>query len=70
MTGARDSQSATATADEVFLETHRYGHDLLNDPLLNKGTAFTEQERPAGTMEAHIKSRMWSAVYRAYRRCG
>jgi malate dehydrogenase (oxaloacetate-decarboxylating) len=30
-----------------FIETRSYGYELLNDPLLNKGTAFTEQERDA-----------------------
>src|ERR1700693_4463364 len=30
-----------------FIETRLYGYELLNDPLLNKGTAFTEQERDA-----------------------
>ena len=28
-----------------FIATDLHGYDLLNDPLLNKGTAFTEQER-------------------------
>jgi malate dehydrogenase (oxaloacetate-decarboxylating) len=28
-----------------YLATDRFGHDLLNDPLLNKGTAFTDPER-------------------------
>src|SRR4051812_44081796 len=29
------------------VETARSGYDLLNSPLLNKGTAFTEEERDA-----------------------
>jgi malate dehydrogenase (oxaloacetate-decarboxylating) len=29
------------------VETRLFGYDLLNDPLLNKGTAFTAQERDA-----------------------
>ena len=33
--------------DETLLrvETSLSGYELLNDPLLNKGTAFTEEER-------------------------
>ena len=31
--------------DGAFIETDLFGYELLNDPLLNKGTAFTEQER-------------------------
>ena len=32
---------------EHIIETARSGYELLNDPLLNKGTAFTEAERDA-----------------------
>jgi len=32
-------------AEQRFVETPVFGYDLLNDPLLNKGTAFTEEER-------------------------
>src|SRR4051794_19224707 len=32
-------------AEGPCIETRSYGYELLNDPLLNKGTAFTEQER-------------------------
>ena len=31
--------------DGPFVETELRGYELLNDPLLNKGTAFSEQER-------------------------
>jgi malate dehydrogenase (oxaloacetate-decarboxylating) len=30
-----------------FIETRSFGYELLNDPLLNKGTAFSEAEREA-----------------------
>jgi malate dehydrogenase (oxaloacetate-decarboxylating) len=33
------------SAGGPFIETRLYGYELLNDPLLNKGTAFTEEER-------------------------
>jgi malate dehydrogenase (oxaloacetate-decarboxylating) len=34
-------------AEGEFVETRLFGYELLNDPLLNKGTAFTEEERDA-----------------------
>jgi malate dehydrogenase (oxaloacetate-decarboxylating) len=34
-----------------YVETARSGYDLINSPLLNKGTAFTEQER--GLFDLH-----------------
>jgi malate dehydrogenase (oxaloacetate-decarboxylating) len=34
-------------AEGKFVETPLFGYELLNDPLLNKGTAFTEEERDA-----------------------
>jgi malate dehydrogenase (oxaloacetate-decarboxylating) len=41
-------QSSSATS---LIETRLFGYELLNDPLLNKGTAFTEEERD--TFELH-----------------
>jgi malate dehydrogenase (oxaloacetate-decarboxylating) len=32
-------------AESPFIETRLFGYELLNDPLLNKGTAFTDEER-------------------------
>src|SRR5271166_3616961 len=32
-------------AEQPFIDTALFGYELLNDPLLNKGTAFTEEER-------------------------
>ncbi|MGH7115283.1 MAG: hypothetical protein ACREE9_12400, partial [Stellaceae bacterium] len=47
-----------ATADTGTLTTPRAGWELLADPLLNKGTAFTEAERDAfglhGLLPPHI----------------
>lgn len=34
-----------ADLNKPYVETTRSGYDLLNSPLLNKGTAFTEEER-------------------------
>ena len=43
-----------------FLDTDRIGYDLLNDPLLNKGTGFTDHEREllefARANMAHFKA--------------
>ena len=47
-------QTPTATlareqclAEDAFIETRLFGYELLNDPLLNKGTAFSDEERDA-----------------------
>jgi malate dehydrogenase (oxaloacetate-decarboxylating) len=41
-----------------ILQTTQSGYELLNDPLLNKGTAFTEEERDAfelfGLLPPHV----------------
>jgi malate dehydrogenase (oxaloacetate-decarboxylating) len=37
-------ESSQSPGDDV-LATNRIGYDLLNDPLLNKGTGFTDRER-------------------------
>ena len=37
-------QKHDAPSREATL-THLFGYELLNDPLLNKGTAFPENER-------------------------
>jgi malate dehydrogenase (oxaloacetate-decarboxylating) len=34
-------------AEGPFIETRLFGYELLNDPLLNKGTAFSDEERDA-----------------------
>jgi len=56
MTSA-DPKNAPVSNDPV---TMRRGLDVLRDPLLNKGTAFTEKERDAlglrGFLPAHVNS--------------
>ena len=46
------------SADGRFIETDLFGYELLNDPLLNKGTAFTDEERDAfdlhGLLPPHV----------------
>src|SRR5436309_8723397 len=36
---------SSQSPEDDFLATDRVGYDLLNDPLLNKGTGFTDHER-------------------------
>src|SRR4051795_2303393 len=38
-------EQGLAALKSPYVETDRSGYDLLNSPLLNKGTAFTEEER-------------------------
>ena len=33
------------STDGPFIETDLFGYELLNDPSLNRGTAFTHEER-------------------------
>src|SRR5579862_8868686 len=41
-----------------FIETELTGFDLINQPMLNKGTAFTEEERDSfalhGLLPPHV----------------
>jgi malate dehydrogenase (oxaloacetate-decarboxylating) len=39
------TDASSADLKSPYVETTRSGYDLLNSPLLNKGTAFTEHER-------------------------
>ena len=56
------------------VETALSGYELLNDPLLNKGTAFTEAERDAfdlhGLLPPHVESldEQAARAYAAYQR--
>jgi malate dehydrogenase (oxaloacetate-decarboxylating) len=60
---------STTEASSASLATSRSGYELLADPLLNKGTAFTESERDAfdlhgllpptiGTLEEQVSRRI------------
>jgi malate dehydrogenase (oxaloacetate-decarboxylating) len=67
--GMPHSSRRPAAADAGTLTTSRSGWELLSDPLLNKGTAFTEAERDAfglhgllpphiGTLEEQVSRRL------------
>jgi malate dehydrogenase (oxaloacetate-decarboxylating) len=50
-----------ALTGEEFLEVYIRGRQLLNDPLLNKGSAFTREERLAFGLEGYLRSG-WSSI--------
>ncbi|MGA3249158.1 MAG: NAD-dependent malic enzyme, partial [Paraburkholderia sp.] len=63
------SKVSTTEAATAFIETARSGYELLADPLLNKGTAFSESERDTfdlhgllppniGTLEEQVSRRL------------
>ncbi len=56
----------TPAADELQPVTKR-GSDLIRDPLLNKGTAFTPEERRALGLEGLLPSRVNSLDQQAHR---
>ena len=45
-----------ALTGEEFLEVYIRGRQLLNDPLLNKGSGFTREERLAFGLEGYVRS--------------
>ena len=57
---------ATPAADEV-LPVRLRGNELIRDPLLNKGTAFTPEERRALGLEGLLPSRVNSLDQQASR---
>ena len=58
------SEQGFAALKSPYVETSRSGYHLLNTPLLNKGTAFTEAERDAfdlhGLLPPHGRARSTS----------
>jgi malate dehydrogenase (oxaloacetate-decarboxylating) len=54
------------TSDDV--ETALSGYELLNDPLLNKGTAFTETERDAFDLHGLLPPHVAELDYQVVRR--
>src|ERR1700722_3998705 len=50
------------------VETALSGYELLNDPLLNKGTAFTEAERDAFELHGLLPRHAATLDYQVQRR--
>jgi malate dehydrogenase (oxaloacetate-decarboxylating) len=65
--------SERALLEAGAIETELEGTALLADPMLNKGTAFTEEERTAfalhGLLPPHIGTLEVSRRPAAFRRC-
>jgi malate dehydrogenase (oxaloacetate-decarboxylating) len=63
MAGGASATIADAPAPARVVETALSGYELLNDPLLNKGTAFTEAEREQfelhGLLPPHVAALDW-----------
>ena len=55
-------------AEDAFIETRRFGYELLNDPLLNKGTAFTDEERDAFELHGLLPPNVARSTSRSARR--
>jgi malate dehydrogenase (oxaloacetate-decarboxylating) len=51
-----------------YVETTLSGYELLNDPLLNKGTAFTEDERDAFDLHGLLPPHVAELDYQVQRR--
>jgi malate dehydrogenase (oxaloacetate-decarboxylating) len=54
--------------DTTIVETALSGYELLNDPLLNKGTAFTEAERDAFDLHGLLPPHVAELDYQVKRR--
>jgi malate dehydrogenase (oxaloacetate-decarboxylating) len=60
------NESPTAQAD--FVETELEGTALLTDPMLNKGTAFTDEERTAFALHGHLPPHVGTLEVQSARR--
>ena len=56
------------TSKKKIIRTRIWGIDLLNNPRLNKGTAFTEEERDAFCLHGLLPPQMGSLEYQCERR--
>src|SRR6202795_1263920 len=55
-------------AEGEFVETRLFGYELLNDPLLNKGTAFPEAEGDAFELHGLLPPHVATFDYQVKRR--
>jgi malate dehydrogenase (oxaloacetate-decarboxylating) len=65
----RNSRAGTVTRNQpYFVETTLSGYELLNDPLLNKGTAFTDSERDLFELHGLLPPHVTELDYQVTRR--
>src|SRR6185295_4757273 len=68
-TVSQNSRAGTVTRNQpYFVETTLSGYELLNDPLLNKGTAFTESERDLFELHGLLPPHVAELDYQVTRR--
>ena len=59
---------AAATANRAVVETALSGYELLNNPVLNKGTSFTDEEREEFDLHGLLPPHVASLDYQVMRR--
>jgi malate dehydrogenase (oxaloacetate-decarboxylating) len=57
-----------STKTSQYVETALSGYELLNDPILNKGTAFTEEERDTFDLQGLLPPHVAELDYQVKRR--
>jgi malate dehydrogenase (oxaloacetate-decarboxylating) len=58
----------TARVEAALVETALSGYELLNNPVLNKGTAFTDAERDAFDLHGLLPPHVAELDYQVMRR--
>src|ERR1700759_2416385 len=67
MSGPMNSRTA-AIANRAVVETALSGYELLNNPVLNKGTAFTDEEREEFDLHGLLPPHVAALDYQVMRR--
>jgi len=62
------SQVSSDSSGQIEISTNKEGADLLRDPLLNKGTAFTPEERREFKLEGLLPAHLNTMEMQAERR--